>query len=92
MVRRQLQEAKDRPSRLVRETADEGPQVIALRGAAAVVVVAADAYARLAHKPKSTLVDFLRKSPLGAAALDLTRNTDDLERCDARCVNPWVGG
>jgi hypothetical protein len=21
----------------------------------------------------------------------VTRNTDDLERCGARCFNPWVG-
>ncbi len=21
----------------------------------------------------------------------VTRNTDDLERCGSRCVNPWIG-
>ena len=40
------------------------------------VVVAVDEYDRLTRKSKGTLVDFFRKSPLGAAALDLTRSRD----------------
>jgi hypothetical protein len=40
------------------------------------VVVAADEYARLTRKPKGSLVDFFRKSPLGAVALDLARSPD----------------
>jgi prevent-host-death family protein len=105
MTKWQLQEAKKRLSEVARRASDEGPQVITLRGDDA-VVVAADEYARLTRKPNGTLVDFFRKSPLGAVALDhtrshgtgrwhdltvVTRNTDDLERCGARCFNPWVG-
>ena len=40
------------------------------------VVVAADEYARLTRKPKGTIVDFFRKSPLGGVALDLARSRD----------------
>jgi len=72
----QLQEAKNRLSEVVRKAADEGPQVITLRGDDAVVVVAADEYARLTRKSRGTLVDFFRRSPLGGIALELTRSRD----------------
>ena len=76
MTRWQLQEAKNRLSELVRRAANEGPQVITLRGDDAVVVVAAGEYARLARKRQGSLVEFFRKSPLNAARLDLTRSRD----------------
>jgi prevent-host-death family protein len=76
MSKWQLQEAKNRLSEVVRKAADEGPQVITLRGEDAVVVVAADEYVRLTRKPKGTLVHFLQKSPLGAVALKLMRSRD----------------
>jgi prevent-host-death family protein len=76
VTRWQLQEAKNRLSEVVRKASDEGPQVITLRGDDAVVVVAAGEYARLTRKSKGALVDFLRKSPLGTVALDLTRSRD----------------
>ena len=72
----QLQDAKNRLSEVVRKATDEGPQIITLRGDDAVVVVAVEHYARLTRKPKGTLVDFLRKSPLGTVALDLKRSRD----------------
>jgi len=72
----QLQDAKNRLSEVVRKATDEGPQIITLRGDDAVVVVAVDQYARLTHKPKRTLVEFFRNSPLGTVALDLTRSRD----------------
>ena len=82
MTKWQLQDAKDRLSELVRKASDEGPQVITLRGDDAVVVVAADQYARLTHKSKGTLVEFFGKSPLGGAALDLARSRDTGRRVD----------
>ena len=82
MARWQLQEAKNRLSEVVRKASDEGPQVITLRGDDAVVVVAADEYARLTRRPKGTLVDFFRKSPLGAVALDLARSRDTGRRVE----------
>ena len=76
MNRWQLQDAKNRLSEVVRKATDEGPQVITLRGDDAVVVVSADHYARLTRKPKGTLVDFFRRSPLGTIVLDFTRSRD----------------
>ena len=76
MTRWQLQDAKNRLSEVVRKAAAEGPQVITLRGDDAVVVVAADEYARLTRKLDDSLVDFLRKSPLGGVDLDLVRSRD----------------
>ena len=76
MTKWQLQEAKNRLSEVVRKASDEGPQVITLRGDDVVVVVAAGEYARLTRRPKGSIVDFLRKSPLGGTALDLTRSRD----------------
>jgi len=47
MAKWQLQEAKNRLSEVVRKAAEEGPQVITLRGEDAVVVMAVSDYARL---------------------------------------------
>jgi prevent-host-death family protein len=78
----QLQEAKNRLSEVVRKASDEGPQVITLRGDDAVVVVAADEYARLTRKPKGNLVEFFRRSPLSTVALDLARSRDTGRRVE----------
>lgn len=75
MARWQLQEAKNRLSELVRKARDEGPQVITLHGRDAAVVVSASDYARRA-KPRGSLVDFIRKSPLAGAALEVGRSRD----------------
>jgi prevent-host-death family protein len=72
----QLQDAKNRLSEVVRKAREEGPQVITLRGDDAVVVVAAEDYRKLVRRPKGTLVEFFRKSPLAGIALDLTRSRD----------------
>ncbi|HTO46805.1 MAG TPA: type II toxin-antitoxin system Phd/YefM family antitoxin [Burkholderiales bacterium] len=82
MTRWQLQEAKNRLSELVRKAREEGPQVITLRGDDAVVVVAASQYRQLARRPKGTLVEFFRKSPLAGARLDLARSRDRGRRVD----------
>ena len=82
MTKWQLQDAKNRLSEVVRKASDEGPQVITLRDDDAVVVVAADEYARLTRKLNGTLIDFFRKSPLGAVALDLTRSRDTGRRVE----------
>ncbi|MDH5221551.1 MAG: type II toxin-antitoxin system Phd/YefM family antitoxin [Betaproteobacteria bacterium] len=75
MGRWQLQDAKKRLSGLVRKARDEGPQVITVRGRDAVVVVSAGEYARRA-KPKGSLVEFLRRSPLAGTALEVGRSRD----------------
>jgi prevent-host-death family protein len=64
----QLQEAKNRLSEVVDKALAEGPQVISRRGKEAVVVLAADEYARLTQPPTS-LLEFFENSPLYGADL-----------------------
>jgi prevent-host-death family protein len=70
-----LEDAKARFSELVRRARDEGPQAVTVRGRQAVVVVDAEAYARLAApKPRLPLVEFLEN--LHTEGLDLGRERD----------------
>jgi len=71
----QLQEAKNKLSRLVQEAQRVGPQVITVRGEEAVVVIAADEYRKLTKK-KGTLLEFFQNSPLKGVELDLERSKD----------------
>jgi prevent-host-death family protein len=71
-----LQDAKARFSALVRRTQTEGPQRVTVRGHDAVVVIAADEFARLLP-PTSTAVPFVAfMESLGLDGLDLTRDRD----------------
>ena len=81
MIRWQLQDAKNRLSELVRKAREEGPQVITLRGRDAVVVVSAREFGNLS-RPRGSLVDFFRKSPLAGVKLDLDRSRDTGRRID----------
>ena len=72
----QLQEAKNRLSEVVRKAREEGPQTITLHGVDAVVVVDAEEYNKLARKPRGTLVEFFRKSPLAGVRLNISRSRD----------------
>ena len=81
MIRWQLQDAKNRLSELVRKAREEGPQVITLRGRDAVVVVSANEFGKLS-RPRGSLVDFFRNSPLAGVKLDLARSTDTGRRVD----------
>ena len=81
MIRWQLQDAKNRLSELVRKARAEGPQMITLRGRDAVVVVSAKEFGKLS-RPRGSLVDFFRKSPLAGVKLDLARSTDTGRRID----------
>ena len=76
MTRWQLQEAKNHLSEVVRKATEEGPQVITLRGSDAVVVISTKDYQRLSRRPRGTLVQFLRNSPLAGVRLDLDRSRD----------------
>ena len=81
MIRWQLQNAKNHLSELVRKAREEGPQVITLRGRDAVVVVSANEFGKLS-RPRGSLVDFFRKSPLAGVDLDLDRGRDTGRRID----------
>ncbi len=71
----QLQEAKNKLSRLVQEAQRAGPQVITVRGEEAVVVISADEYRKLT-KQKGSLLEFFQNSPLKGVELDLERSKD----------------
>ena len=69
----QVQEAKARFSELMRDAARDGPQTITVRGQRTVVVLSADDYDRL-KRPRTSLVEFLRASPLAGVKLDVGRD------------------
>jgi prevent-host-death family protein len=71
-----LQDAKNRLSELVRQAREGGPQTITVHGRAAVVVVAASEFERLRRRPRGSLAEFFRRSPLSGANLDLERDRD----------------
>ena len=67
-----LRDARARLGELVREAAAE-PQTITVRGRRAAVVLSAEDYDRL-KRPKPSLTEFLRSSPLVGVELDLERD------------------
>lgn len=71
----QLQEAKNRLSKVVEEARRGTPQTITLRGTPAAVVVSFEQYQELT-RPRSPLSEFFRSSPLHDVELDLERSRD----------------
>ncbi len=68
----QLQEAKNKFSKLVEKAQHEGPQFVTKHGKESVVVLSADEYKKIV-KPKSNLVQFIQKSPLSKTPIDTER-------------------
>ena len=68
----QLQEATDRFSEVIERALNEGPQVIAVRGESAAVLISHAEHARLT-RPKPRFVEFMRSSPLFGIELDTSR-------------------
>ncbi len=68
-------EAKARLSEVMERARHEGPQTITRRGKNAVVVVSAEEWERRT-KPKESLVEFFRNSPLYDSGIDLERIRD----------------
>ncbi len=71
----QLQDAKNRLSRVVDEALEEGPQVITRRGVETAVVLSMEDYRKLVQ-PKTGLSQFFKNSPLSEVPLDLQRDKD----------------
>ncbi len=71
----QLQDAKNRLSRVVEQAFCEGPQTITLRGKPKAVVISVEDFKKLTH-PRTSLVEFFRQSPLRGVGLDLKRRKD----------------
>jgi antitoxin Phd len=71
----QLQDAKNRLSRLVEEAKSSGPQTITVRGKPTVVVLSVHDYQKLRHRPQK-LSAFFAQSPLKGVEIDLTRSQE----------------
>ena len=71
----QLQQAKNKLSEVVQNAREQSPQVITVRGKPAAVVLDYETYRRYA-RPKQSLAEFMRASPLVDTDLDLTRSRD----------------
>jgi antitoxin Phd len=72
----QLQEAKNKLSRVVENAVNEGPQIITKRGVkVAIVLSVADYQKMIASRGK--LSTFFRQSPLVGVDLDLARDKSD---------------
>lgn len=69
----QLQEAKNKFSRLVEKARSDGPQIVTKHGKESVVILAVEEYKKLKKKGPD-LVTFFRTSPLSGETLDLTRD------------------
>ena len=69
----QLHEAKARFSELVRRAENEGPQEITLRGEPKAVVVSKREFERI-RRPKQSLLEFLRSSPLAGLGIEIERD------------------
>lgn len=71
----QLQEAKNRLSRVVEEARRGKPQTITLRGTPAAVVLSFEQYQELT-RPRLPLSEFFKNSPLRGVELELERSRD----------------
>jgi antitoxin Phd len=69
----QLQEAKNKLSRVIDDAINSGPQIITRRGVEVAVVLSYEEYKRMIGA-KQSLSEFLRKSPLAEVDLDLVRD------------------
>ena len=71
----QLQDAKNKFSRLVEQAQHKCPQIVKNNGKEAVVIISIDEYNKLVT-PKNNIVKFFQKSPLAKCDIDLKRNID----------------
>jgi len=69
----QLQEAKNRFSKLVEKAQHEGPQFVTKHGKESVVVLSVEEYRRIVA-PKSNLFQFLQTSPLSETSISVERD------------------
>jgi antitoxin Phd len=72
----QLQEAKNKFSRVVENALNSGPQIITRRGVEVAIVLSYVEYQRMLAS-RQRLSEFFRESPLVGVELDLTRDTSD---------------
>jgi prevent-host-death family protein len=71
----QLQDAKNKFSKLVDNAQRNGPQIVTRHGKDAVVVLSIDEYQKLI-KPRTSLVEFFQTSPLAKEDIVLSRSKE----------------
>ena len=71
----QLQEAKNKFSRLVEDAQKRGPQIVTKSGKKAVVVVSYDDYEKLTS-PDEDLITYFQNCPLAEVNLDINRSKE----------------
>lgn len=69
----QLQEAKNKFSKLVEMAQHNGPQFVTKHGKETVVVLSVEEYQKIL-KPKSNLFQFIQTSPLSKTSIDIERD------------------
>ena len=75
----QLQEAKNKLSRVVENAVNSGPQIITRRGKEVAIVLSYEEYQKMVAS-KGSLSAFFRDSPLVGADLDLDRDQSSVRR------------
>ncbi len=71
----QVQDAKNRFSEMLERACTDGPQTVTRHGRKVAVVLSHEEFEKLS-RPKDSLVDFFRNSPLAGVELDITRSRD----------------
>lgn len=71
----QLQDAKNKFSKLVENAQHNGPQIVTKHGKDAVVVLSIDEYQKLI-KPRTSLIKFFQASPLAKEDIDFGRSKE----------------
>jgi antitoxin Phd len=69
----QLQEAKNKFSKLVEKAQHEGPQFVTKHGKESVVVLSVEEYKKIV-RPKSNLFQFIQMSPLSKTLISIERD------------------
>lgn len=69
----QLQEAKNKLSRVIEDAIQSGPQVITRRGTEVAIVISIEEYREMTAQ-KAKLSEFFAQSPLAGVDLDLSRD------------------
>jgi prevent-host-death family protein len=72
----QLQEAKNKLSRVIEDAVNQGPQIITRRGEEVAIILSYASYQKMVAS-KGRLTDFFRESPLVGIELDLARDKSD---------------
>jgi len=75
----QLQEAKNKFSRVVDNAVHGGPQIITKHGVEVAIVISYESYQKMIAS-RGRLSDFFRESPLVGIDLDLARDKSDARK------------